>query len=128
MRRRSADSICLLSVVAVCVCTLSFLGCSQSSQRERVIPLKASASMNNARSILENYAKGAPITSEADSFDAVVAGVRKEDPKAADTLEKAFQDIRQNPGNRARIAKETLKELPARSEPETPAEDAPPAE
>ncbi len=128
MHSRSANSFGLPILLALCSFTLPLLGCSQSSQKERVIPLKASASMNNARSILENYAKGAPITSEADSFDAVVAGVRKENPEAADTLEKAFKDIRQNPGNRARIAKETLKELPAKPEPEAPAEDSPPAE
>lgn len=124
MRTRSADSLGLQLVLLVCLCTLPLLGCSQSSQKERVIPLKASASMNNARSILENYAKGAPITSEADSFDAVVAGVRKDDPAAADTLDKAFKQIRENPSNRAKIAKDTLKELPAKPEPEP----APPAE
>ncbi|PQO39181.1 hypothetical protein C5Y96_04805 [Blastopirellula marina] len=124
MRTRSVNSLGLQLVLLACLCTLPLLGCSQSSQKERVIPLKASASMNNARSILENYAKGAPITSEADSFDAVVAGVRKDDEAAADTLDKAFKQIRENPGNRAKIAKETLKQLPAKPEPEP----APPTE
>lgn len=128
MRTRSADSLSLRLVLLVCLCSLPLLGCSQSSQKERVIPLKASASMNNARSILENYAKGAPITSEADSFDAVVAGVRKEDEAAADTLDKAFKQIRENPGNRAKIAKDTLKQLPAKPEPEPAQEDAAPTE
>lgn len=126
MRHLSAHSVYLRLVVATCLLTLPLVGCSQSSQKERVIPLKASASMNNARSILENYAKGAPITSEADSFDTVVAGVRKENAEVADILAEAFKKIRENPGNRARIAKDTLKEMPAKPEPTPEAE--PPAE
>ncbi|MBA2116473.1 hypothetical protein [Bremerella alba] len=118
MRTLSAESLCLRIVVAASLLTLPLVGCSQSSQKQRIIPLKASASLNNARSILENYAKGAPVTSEADSFDTVVAGVRKENPKVADILAEAFQKIRENPGNRARIAKDTLKEMPAKPEPE----------
>jgi len=125
MHTPTMNSFRILLAAAVCLGTHSLIGCSQSSQKERVIPLKASASMNNARSILENYAKGAPITSEADSFDAVVSGVRKENPESADKLADAFAKIRANPGNRARYAKETLKELPA--EPEPAAEDHLPA-
>lgn len=128
MRSVSIDSHWLHFVVVACLITLPLVGCSQSSQKERVIPLKASASMNNARSILENYSKGAPITSEADSFDAVVEGVRKEDPKVADVLADAFKKIRENPGNRARIAKDALKELPAKPEPEPVSQDAAPTE
>lgn len=128
MRSVSIDSHWLHFVVVACLITLPLVGCSQSSQKERVIPLKASASMNNARSILENYSKGAPITSEADSFDAVVEGVRKEDPKVADVLADAFKKIRENPSNRARIAKDALKELPAKPEPEPVSQDAAPTE
>ncbi|WDI43394.1 hypothetical protein [Bremerella sp. P1] len=128
MRPRSLNSLCLRLVVAACLGTLPLVGCSQSSQQERVIPLKASASMNNARSILENYSQGAPITSEADSFDAVVEGVRKENPEVADILAEAFKKIRENPSSRAKVAKETLKKMPAKPEPEPVSQDAPPAE
>ncbi|MFN3152098.1 hypothetical protein [Bremerella sp.] len=128
MRSISIHPLWLRLVVAACLVTLPLVGCSQSSQTERVIPLKASASMNNARSILENYSKGAPITSEADSFDTVVEGVRKENPEVADVLADAFKKIRENPGNRAKIAKDALKQLPAKPAPEPVSEDAPAAQ
>lgn len=68
--------------------------------------------MERARSLLENYAKGAPVTSEADGFNPLVDGVRKEDPAAADILAEAFQKIRETPAARAQIAKKALDQLP----------------
>lgn len=105
-------------VIPLCVTLALVIGCSQSSQKERIIPLKASVSLENARSLLENYANGAPVTSEADSFDTVVEGVRKENPETADVLAEAFDKIRQNPGARAKIAKDTLKKLSEKPAPE----------
>ena len=106
---------------------VAVLGCSQSSQQERIIPLKASASLLEARALLENYAKGSPVTSEADSFDTLVEGVRKEDPKAANTLSEVFKKIKENPGARKGIAKKALKELPE-AEPRPPAGNQYPTE
>ena len=87
-------------------------GCQQSSQRERSIPLKPNVALTQARSVLQNYANGSPLTSEVDGFDNLVESVRKEDPAAAETLAAAFKKIKANPGSRVRIAKDTLEKLP----------------
>ncbi|WP_147274254.1 hypothetical protein [Bremerella cremea] len=111
-------------VVLPLLLLVPLIGCAKSSQQERVIPLKASASMEEARSLLENYAQGSPVTSEADSFDTLVEGVRKEDPKAANILSEAFKQIKENPGSRAKAAKNALKQLPAKEEPQPAAESS----
>ncbi|GAA4426349.1 hypothetical protein [Bremerella cremea] len=102
---------------------IALVGCSQTSQKERSIPLKGSVSLNEARTLLQNYSKGAPLTSEAESFDSLVEGVRKDNPEAADTLAEAFKKIRENPGSRAKVAKEALAKLPEPPKPE-PATEA----
>lgn len=99
-------------------------GCTRTSQQERIIPLKASASIDRARSLLENYAKGAPVTSEAEGFKPLVDGVRQEDPATADILAEAFQKIRETPAARAQIAKKALEKLPA-APPADAAEETP---
>lgn len=108
---------------------IPLFGCSRSSQQERIIPLKASASMDEARSLLENYANGSPVTSEAESFDTLVEGVRKDDPKMANLLSDAFKKIRENPSSRVSVAKNVLKQLPEKEKPEpAPEAGADPAE
>ncbi len=110
----------MLSTLALAVIVVS-LGCSRTSQQERIIPLKASASLENARSVLQNYANGAPVTSEAAGFDPMVEGVRKEDPASADILQDAFSKIKANPASRVAVAKKALEELPEK--PAAPSEE-----
>ncbi|MBI1247271.1 hypothetical protein GC197_05430 [bacterium] len=62
--------------------------------------------------MLQNYAQGSPLASEAEGFDSLVESVRKEDPASADILQAAFNKIKANPGARVRVAKDTLEKLP----------------
>ena len=63
------------------------------------------------RTILNNYASGMPVTSEAESFPELVARVREKDPAKADVLEKGLAEIKQHPQQAASKAKELLKKL-----------------
>lgn len=88
------------------------LGCS-SSVKEEQIPVKASGDpLSNAKSTLERYAKGQPLSSEVTSFPAMVKEVRKTDPAKADILEKGLADIEKaSAAARPAKARELLKTL-----------------
>lgn len=64
-----------------------------------------------ARTILNNYASGMPVTSEAESFPELVERVRKKDPAKADVLEKGLSEIKAHPQKAASKAKELLQKL-----------------
>ena len=61
--------------------------------------------------ILNDYTQGAPMGSEAMTFEEIVAEVRKTDPPKATILEKGFADLKRSPGNRSAKARELLKKL-----------------
>jgi hypothetical protein len=68
--------------------------------------------LEQAKAILENYAKGAPMTSEVSSFPGVIEEVRKTDPQKADLLEKGFADLQKGPKSELGAkAKALLKKL-----------------
>ena len=61
--------------------------------------------------ILNDYAKGVPMGSEAMTFEEIVEEVRKTDPQKATILEKGFADLQRSPGNRSGKARALLKQL-----------------
>jgi hypothetical protein len=66
-------------------------GCSSGVVRDQVLESSAPDPLAAARSILREYANGAPLASEAIDFDEVVAGVSTVDADKGKRL-KAFFD------------------------------------
>ena len=91
------------------VLALLVLGCGRG--QEKVIPIPAGDPLRNARTVLQRYAEGQMMASEVESFDDLVASVRKVDPERADVLDKGLKEIKANPSGRATIAKGLLPKL-----------------
>ncbi len=93
---------------------VALLGCGSSVKQER-IEIKAPSASNplaEATSLLERYAGGQPLTSEATSFPNLVERVRKEDAAKADILEAGFAELQKaTPAARPAKAKEILSKL-----------------
>jgi hypothetical protein len=96
-------------MVAVCV---SVMGCS-SGQTPKIETFQAPAPdpIARAKTILTNYANGMPVTSEASSFDDIVASVKTKDAAKGEILEKGFAAIKANPSTAKSKATELLKQL-----------------
>ncbi len=89
-------------------------GCGPSVKQERIEIKAPSASspLAEATSLLQRYADGQPLTSEATSFPALVERVRKEDPAKADILQAGFADLQKaTAAARPAKAKEILAKL-----------------
>jgi hypothetical protein len=99
----------LLAVLLLAALTPS--GCGPAGVREKTVEIQNSTGLAEARAILERYAKGAPMTSEASDFPQIVDEVRKTDPAKAEILEKGFADLQKRKGNLAPKARELLKKL-----------------
>ena len=67
--------------------------------------------LERAKVILNDYVQGAPMGSEAMTFEEIVEEVRKTDPQKATMLEQGFADLKRSPGNRSAKARELLKQL-----------------
>jgi len=85
--------------------------CGCSGGKVVTAPVKEQSGLEQAKVILNDYAKGNPMGSEATMFDEIVEQVRKSDPQKATILEKGFADLKKSPGNRSAKAKELLKQL-----------------
>jgi hypothetical protein len=73
--------------------------------------VKPQGGLERAKVILNDYAQGVPLGSEAMTFEEIVEEVRKTDPQKATILEKGFADLKRSPGNRSGKARELLKRL-----------------
>src|SRR5438128_7625303 len=67
--------------------------------------------LEQAKQILQNYAGGAPMASEASSFPQLIEEVRKTDPQKADILDKGFADLQKTKSGLAAKAKALLAKL-----------------
>jgi len=97
--------LALLSPVAL-------LGCG-GGVKEEVIEIKAASDpLALPKSVVQNYASGQPMGSEATSFPKMVEDLRKADPAKADILEKGLQELEKaSPAERTGIAKSLLQKL-----------------
>lgn len=79
---------------------------------QRPIEVRQSTKLDEVKSILGQYAEGAPITSEAEGFDLLIEEVRKTDPAKADILAKELPALKKLSGAALQSkAKELLKKL-----------------
>ena len=99
---------CLVAGLALAV---TALGCGGGTVKEQVIKVPSNP-MGEATSILERYASGQPMSSEAASFPKLVEDLRKADPAKAQVLETGLAELQKvAPQARPAKAKELLKKL-----------------
>ena len=101
----------LFAALALISC-LSLPGCS-SGELPKVEKVEAPVSdpLVEAKAILNNYAKGMPVTSEAESFPELIARVKEKDAAKGAILEKGLTEIKANPSTAQAKATELLKQL-----------------
>ena len=92
----------------VSMALLALCGCGSNSSRVEIQP---QSGLERARQILNDYASGVPLGSEAATFEEVVAEVRKTDPQKATILQKGFADLKRSPQNLRDKARALLKQL-----------------
>ena len=97
-----------LGVGIICVALLGLCGCGSSAPPVQVQP---QSGLERAKGILNDYASGVPLGSEAATFEEIVAEVRKTDPQKATILEKGFADLKRSPKNLSGKARALLKQL-----------------
>lgn len=101
----------LQGVGLVVLLAVLFAGCSQQGVEEKTYQVKMPSGIEQARQVLQRYADGSPVGSEATTFPEIVAKVRESDPQKADLLEKGFAEIEKSKGKPAAKAKELLGQL-----------------
>jgi len=75
------------------------------------VEVKPQGSLERAKAILNDYVQGAPLGSEAMTFQEIVEEVRQSDPKKAEILEKGFAELKRSPASRGAKARELLQQL-----------------
>jgi len=95
---------------------VALAGCGPSGRvKEETIEVKENSALDQSKKYLEAYSKGQPISSEASTYDSLVAEVRKTDAARADVLQKGFDDLKKAPkGSVPAKAKEILAKLAPR--------------
>jgi hypothetical protein len=101
-----------LVIVAAGIVLSGLAGCGMSgTPKVETVAAPAPDPMARVKTMLTNYANGAPVTSEADSFDQLAAQVKEKDPAKGDIVEKGLQEIKANPKNAKAKATDLLKKL-----------------
>src|SRR5215831_17800788 len=99
-----------LGVGMIFVALLGLWGCGRGGKGPPV-EVKPQSGLERAKVILNDYAQGAPMGSEVETFPEIVEEVRRTDPQKAAILEKGFADLKRSPDNRRAKARELLKQL-----------------
>jgi hypothetical protein len=97
-----------LGIGIIFVTLVGLCGCGSNSPPVVVQP---QSGLERAKAILNDYASGVPMGSEAATFEEVVAEVRKTEPQKATILEKGFADLKRSPQNPRDKARALLKQL-----------------
>ncbi|HZN34528.1 MAG TPA: hypothetical protein VFB80_11940 [Pirellulaceae bacterium] len=101
-----------LLLAAVCAASLAVpLGCNRGTPTVESVQAPAPDPLAEAKAILTNYAKGRPVTSEAESFADLAQRVKDKDPAKGELLDKGLQSIKANPASARSKATELLKKL-----------------
>jgi len=106
----SLKSLAAAAVIAVSAVSVGLSGCGGGVKEETIVVPKVSA-VDEAKQIVQNYANGAPVTSEAAGFPDLIARVKAEDAAKGEALEKGLAQIQAQPNNRASLAKGLLTKL-----------------
>jgi len=99
-----------LGLGIVCMALLALCGCGTQSPRVEIQP---QSGLERAKQILNDYANGTVMVmgSEAETFEEIVAEVRKTDEQKATILEKGFGDLKRSPKSLSGKARALLRQL-----------------
>lgn len=104
---RTFFAVTLLGIVA-----LGMAGCMQGATPQvETFEAPTVDPLTEAKAILQNYAKGMPVTSEAASFPDLIKRVTEKDAAKGAILEKGLGEIKANPSSAQTKATELLKQL-----------------
>jgi len=98
-----------LRVGIIFMALLGLCGCGGGKGPQAEV--QPQSGLERAKAILNDYAQGVRMGSEAMTFDEIVEDVRKTDPQKATILEKGFADLKRSPSDRSAKARELLKKL-----------------
>ncbi|MBY0512685.1 MAG: hypothetical protein K2P78_02090 [Gemmataceae bacterium] len=102
----------LLLAGALVAAAAGLTGCGPPGKvKEEEIAVKPQQALEQARSLLKNYADGQPLGSEVSTFDSLVADVKKEDAERGAILEQGLKEIQAPKANVRAKAKELLGKL-----------------
>ena len=96
-----------LGVGIIFVALLGLYGCG----KDPPVEVKPQSGLERAKGILNDYVGGAPLGSEVETFEEIVAEVRKTDPHKATILEKGFADLKRSPKDLRGKARALLQQL-----------------
>lgn len=96
-----------LGVGIIFMALLGLCGC----RKDPPVEVKPQSGLERAKGILNDYANGAPMGSEAETFEEIVKEVRQTDPQKAAILEKGFADLKRDSRNLIGKARALLKQL-----------------
>jgi len=96
-----------LGVGIICTALFGLCGCGKN----RTVEVQPQSGLERAKGILNDYASGVPLGSEAATFEEIVAEVRQTDQQKATILEKGFADLKRSPQNLSGKARALLKQL-----------------
>jgi len=96
-----------LGVGIIFMALLGLCGCG----KDRPVEVKPQSGLERAKGVLNDYASGAPLGSEVETFAEIVEEVRKTDPQKATILEKGFADLKRSPKDVGGKARALLKQL-----------------
>ena len=100
VRARVVVGIIFVALLGICGC-----------RKDPPVEVKPQSGLERAKVILNDYAQGAPMGSEAETFQEIVEEVRRTDPQKAAILEKGFAGLKRSPGNLKAKARELLRQL-----------------
>jgi hypothetical protein len=96
-----------LGVAIIVMALLGLCGCG----KDRPVEVQPQSGLDRAKTILNDYANGAPLGSEGAMYEEIIAEVRQSDEKKATILEKGFADLKRSPQNLKGKARALLKQL-----------------
>ncbi len=98
-----------LGVGIIFMALLGLFGCGLGGSPP--VEVKPQGGLERAKGILNDYAQGVPMGSEAETFEEIVQEVRQTDPQKAALLEKGFADLQRDSRNLSGKARALLKQL-----------------
>lgn len=116
-----------LSVVALCAALFTVTtGCGGGAEEKTIAVSAANDPLHEPRMLLQKYAEGQQMGSEATSFEYMVNQVKAVDPKRAEVLRLGFEDLKSAaPAARKAKAKTLLEQIaPSQGRADTGAEEA----
>lgn len=88
------------------------VGCGPTPVEQTQVGVPIASPLDRAKSILQNYASGQPMSSEVDDFPNLITEIRKDDPQKAAILEKGLEDLKKAKGAALKAkSKEILSQL-----------------